>query len=257
MAGDKKKRCGWLVIIVELALLVIVALVLWWIFSNRNDEEEEEESRRSEKTGELSDEGELSDALSHIYDRLNGTKDTADSALAAASSAAAQSSSAVESSVAVPSSAVQSSGATQSSSAAQSSAAMQASSETQASSSGFGAQSAKDACERFLRDEETALVLPVDDCYNTNDWSAEAEELYFSEMIALYQDAANSVFSGEKETPLDAVEYTYIDVNLDGEEELLLRFKGMNIYAPDDDSSYEVVLSYEDGGLRQLHREAT
>ncbi len=266
MADNKKKRCGWIVIVAELALLVIVALVLWWILSSRNDGEEEGKSHRSKRTDEQSDDERFDDeqsddeqlngVWSRIYDRLKGNETQA----VQSSSAVAQSSSAVPSSAAEQSSAVaqsssaHSSAAEQSSSAAYSSSAAQTSSAAQ--SSGTEARLAMDACERFLKDEETALVLPVEDCYNTNDQSAGTQELYFSEMIALYQDAANSAFSSEKETPLDAVEYTYIDVNLDGKEELLLRFTGMNIYAPDDDSLYEVVLSYEDGELCQLYRGA-
>lgn len=48
---------------------------------------------------------------------------------------------------------------------------------------------------------------------------------------------------------IDYIDYAYIDCGIDGENELVLRFNGMNIYNADDDSTLVYVIKYIDGKL--------
>lgn len=48
---------------------------------------------------------------------------------------------------------------------------------------------------------------------------------------------------------VDAIDYSYIDCGKDGVRELVLRFKGMNIYSQDDDSTLVYIIKYKEEKL--------
>lgn len=48
---------------------------------------------------------------------------------------------------------------------------------------------------------------------------------------------------------IEYIDYSYIDCGKDGVNELVLRFNGMNIYEPDDDSTLVYIIKYIDGKL--------
>lgn len=90
------------------------------------------------------------------------------------------------------------------------------------------------AYERFLDNEEAVYIEG-----NTKYLSDIADEI-FSE---------SNVPEWSSDEMLDTIEYAFIDCGLDGKKELAINFIGLDIYAPNDNSSEGIVISYNDGKL--------
>ena len=98
-----------------------------------------------------------------------------------------------------------------------------------------------DMYEAFLKDE--ALVYG----YNTEN-DADGDGGYsLSDVIEGFKEQ----YYGMQEIP--AVEYAYIDCGNDGVKELVVRFVGMGIYEPGDDSTLVCVIKEIDGQLELCH----
>ncbi|MBQ6787688.1 MAG: zinc ribbon domain-containing protein [Lachnospiraceae bacterium] len=113
------------------------------------------------------------------------------------------------------------------------------------------AVSAEMAYEEFLAGNRSAIV---DSKYGTSVDNQivllNGEKISLSEMKKRVLDTCYQTYGEEnQERSLDLIQYSYIDCGSDGEQELVIRFQGLNYYAPDDDSNCVCVLKYRDGQL--------
>lgn len=104
-----------------------------------------------------------------------------------------------------------------------------------------------DAYEKFMKNEAKLsfdLYMPKDDMKkdlfkNGNDYS-------LSEVLAIVTADKAERFKNKK---INNIDYSYIDCGKDGVNELALRFNGMDIYAPNDNSTLVYIIKYIDGKL--------
>lgn len=119
--------------------------------------------------------------------------------------------------------------------------------------SGSNEELAMEAYEKFLNNEEgLSFDRYMQKGYFINPDSTEeplfqkGNEYTLSEILkkitAYYLE-----YSDNKK--IDYIDYAFIDCGKDGESELLLRFNGIDIYSPDDDSTLVYVIKYIDGKL--------
>lgn len=100
------------------------------------------------------------------------------------------------------------------------------------------------AYKRFLRGEEV-LYMPEDSYYGKKkaEWT----------LPELLSDIQSGYLANSGRSEISGVEYAFIDCGGDGVGEMQLRFVGLDIYAPDDDSDLTMVISRRNGRLEMLY----
>jgi len=100
------------------------------------------------------------------------------------------------------------------------------------------------AYQRFLRREETVQMR--EDAWYYGDQQKEWTLNDIREkIINEYTSEYNSVYP--------SIEYAYLDCGNDGVEELAVRFVGLDIYAPDDDSDLTMIITCKDNSLEVVY----
>ncbi|MCM1185562.1 MAG: zinc ribbon domain-containing protein [Lachnoclostridium sp.] len=93
--------------------------------------------------------------------------------------------------------------------------------------------------ERFLRGEESVYI---------EDFASERTKWTLPELLAKIKETY--AWTGGELTP--RVTYAYMDCGGDGYEEMQLKFTGLDIYSPGDDSSLVMVLTAKNGRLEVI-----
>ncbi len=104
-----------------------------------------------------------------------------------------------------------------------------------------------DAYEKFLKNE---AVISFDRYMHKGSLEGtlfkQGSEYTLSEILDII---TKYYLEGRKNTKIAGIDYSYIDCGRDGVYELALCFKGMDIYAQDDDSTLVYIIKYADGKL--------
>lgn len=99
--------------------------------------------------------------------------------------------------------------------------------------------------ESFLRGEKTVRA-------RAGAWFDDQEQMDLTLQDMLEQIGYVYLEYSEKDT-VSRIEYAYLDCGGDGVEELAVKFVGLDIYYPDDDSDVTVVISCENGELELIY----
>lgn len=105
------------------------------------------------------------------------------------------------------------------------------------------------AYERFLKGEETVRVRQ-DNMGENGLFASERTEWTLQDIVARIQETYGEMSDGEL-TP--RIEYAYMDCGDDGYEEMQLKFAGLDIYAPEDDSDLTLIITGKNGHLEIIY----
>lgn len=103
--------------------------------------------------------------------------------------------------------------------------------------------------ERFLKGEEAAYVRK-ENMGENGLFKPERTEWTLPDILAWIQETYGESFDREL-TP--QIEYAYMDCGEDGYEEMQLKFKGLDIYAPEDGSDLTLIITGKNGRLEIIY----
>lgn len=99
--------------------------------------------------------------------------------------------------------------------------------------------------ESFLRGERTVRT-------GAGAWFKDQEQMDLTIQDMLAKVEAEYLEYSDRDT-IDRIEYAYLDCGGDGVEELAVRFVGLDIYAPGDESDLTAVIACKDGALELIY----
>ena len=99
--------------------------------------------------------------------------------------------------------------------------------------------------ESFLRGEKTVRT-------RAGAWFSDQEQMDLTIQDMLAKVEKVYLEYSEKDT-ITRIEYAYLDCGGDGVEELAVRFVGLDIYSPDDDSDLTAIIACRDGELELIY----